>query len=568
MPPQSAPRHRIRATYHHLRLSEPNDQPGTEIVLDAQSLDPSQEDCAPVVRAERQLLSPDGRLTRGRLKGLSMNKAIWVVAWPILVESYLNSLVGLTDTMLASQVSEAATDAIGVASYFIWFVGLVAMALATGATGLVSRSVGRHRLAVANAAVGQTYLVAMVSGVFVGGIMVLLAPWIADLVNLQGEGRDAFIGYLRIVALGTPMSSVLFSGIACLRGAGDSFRPLVAMALCNLVNMVSSFVLAGVPLQTSRLNEAGELITRQIIPAFPGFNMGINGIAIGTLLAHAAGATIITMFLLRGRSGVRLRLARLRPHKVTMHRLLRLGGPNFAESVGMWMGNFVVVMFVGWLALAERQAGGSGEGVFGSHIWGIRIEAFSFLPGFAMGMAAATLAGQYLGAGSPARARTAVIRCACVGAGVMGLMGLGFIAFPSQIIGLFTSQPAHLELVPRLLVICGIVQLPFGLALVIRSALHGAGDVKFVMFITWFSTYAIRLPLAYAISGVDIYRSAYDAATGEMVQRVVIENPFPHIEGVSGTLAGLWIALCAEISLRGLLFAARFIHGGWVKARV
>lgn len=549
-------------------MSTPNDQPGDEIVLDAQTLDPSQEDCAPVVRAPRQLLSPDGRLTRGRLKGLSMNRAIWVVAWPILVESYLNSLVGLTDTMLASQVSEAATDAIGVASYFIWFVGLIAMALATGATGLVSRSIGKHRLAVASAAVGQTFLVAILSGLVVGAVMVALAPFIADLVNLRDEARSAFIGYLRIVALGTPMSSVLFSGIACLRGAGDSFRPLVAMALCNVVNMVSSFVLAGVPLQTSKLNESGELITRQIIPAVPGFEMGINGIAIGTLLAHAVGAAMITMFLVRGRSGVRLRWARLRPHKATMHRLLRLGAPNFAESLGMWMGNFLVVMFVGWLALAERQAGGSGEGVFGSHIWGIRIEAFSFLPGFAMGMAAATLAGQYLGAGSPARARTAVIKCACIGAGVMGLMGLGFIAFPSQIIGLFTAQPAHLELVPRLLVICGIIQIPFGVALVVRSALHGAGDVKFVMFLTWFATYGIRLPLAYAISGVDVYAWGKDAATGEMVQRVILENPFPHIEGVSGTLGGLWIALCAEIALRGVLFAARFIHGGWVKARV
>lgn len=549
-------------------MSEPNGQDEQAVVLDAQTLDPSQEDCAPVVRAPRQLLSPDGRLTRGRLKGLSMNRAIFVVAWPILVESYLNSLVGLTDTMLASQVSEAATDAIGVASYFIWFVGLIAMALATGATGLVSRSVGKHRLAVASAAVGQTYLVAIVSGLVVGGIMVAIAPWIADLVNLRGEAREAFIGYLRIVSLGTPMSSVLFAGIACLRGSGDSLRPLLAMAVCNVVNMSTSFILAGVPLQTSKLSASGELVTRQIIPAVPGIGLGIDGIAIGTLLAHAVGAGMITMFLVRGRSGVRLRWARLRPHRVTMHRLVRLGAPNFAESLGMWMGNFLVVMFVGWLAVADRQAGGSGDGVFGSHIWGIRIEAFSFLPGFAMGMAAATLAGQYLGAGSPARARTAVIRCACIGAGVMGLMGLGFIAFPSQIIGLFTAQPAHLELVPRLLVICGIVQLPFGVALVVRSALHGAGDVKFVMFLTWFATYGIRLPLAYAISGVDVYGWRTDAATGELVQRVIFENPFPHIEGVSGTLGGLWIALCAEISLRGVLFAARFLHGGWVKARV
>ena len=538
-----------------------------DLTIDAQTLDPSQENCAPVKSGERQLLTDDGRLTRGRLKGLSMNKAIWVLAWPILLESYLNSLVGLTDTMLASQISAEATDAIGVASYFVWFIGLIAMALATGATALVSRSVGKHRLSVANAAVGQTYLVAIISGFIVGGFIAAIAPSIASRVSLEGEARTAFIGYLRIVAMGVPLSSILFAGIACLRGAGDSYRPLVAMALCNLVNMIVSFVLAGVPIQTSRLDGAGQLITNKIIPAVPGFEMGILGIAFGTLVAHAVGAIVITAFLIRGRSGVKLKRRWLRPHAITLKRLLRLGAPNFAESLGMWVGNFFVVMFVGWLAVADRQAGGSGDGIFGAHIWGIRIEAFSFLPGFSMGMAAATLAGQYLGAGSTARARTAIIRCTIIGAGIMGLMGAAFILFPHWIIGRFTAQPAHLELVPRLLVICGVVQIPFGIALVIRSALRGAGDVKFVMWITWTSTYLMRIPLAYALSGVDIYTTV-TSPEGEEIKRILFENPFPHIEGITGTLGGLWLGLCTELFLRGALFAARFLHGGWSKVKV
>ena len=484
------------------------------LTIDAQTLDPSQENCAPVKKGERQLLTDDGRLTRGRLKGLSMNKAIWVLAWPILLESYLNSLVGLTDTMLASQIS------------------------------------GKQRLAVANAAVGQTYLVAILSGVIVGAFIATIAPTIADIVSLKDGAREAFIGYLRIVAMGVPLSSVLFAGIACLRGAGDSYRPLVAMALCNVVNIIVSFVLAGVPIQTSKLDDAGNLIVNQIVPAVPGFEMGILGIAFGTLIAHAVGAIMITAFLLRGRGGIRLKRRWLKPHRVTLKRLLRLGAPNFAESLGMWVGNLFVVMFVGWLAVADRLAGGTGDGVFGAHIWAIRIEAFSFLPGFSMGMAAATLAGQYLGAGSSPRARTAIIRCTLIGAGIMGLMGAAFILFPHWIIGRFTAQPAHLELVPKLLIICGIVQIPFGIALVIRSALRGAGDVTFVMWITWISTYFMRLPLAYALSGVDIYRTVI-SPEGEEIKRIFFENPFPHIEGITGTLGGLWLGLCLELFLRG-----------------
>src|SRR5436190_14699395 len=96
---------------------------------------------------------PDGRIKSGRLAGLSMGTAIWVLAWPILIESFLNSLVGLTDTLLSAQLSEAATDAIGGASYLLWFVGLVVQSIGVGATALISRAVGGGRLAVANAAV-------------------------------------------------------------------------------------------------------------------------------------------------------------------------------------------------------------------------------------------------------------------------------------------------------------------------------------------------------------------------------------------------------------------------------
>lgn len=486
-----------------------------------------------------------------------MNRAIWVLAWPIITESYLNSLVGLTDTMLASQISEAATDAIGVASYFVWFIGLIAMALATGATALVSRSVGKHRIATANAAVGQTFVLAIASGALIGGLLALIAPSIASIVNLEGEAKEAFEGYLRIVAIGVPMSSVLFSGIACLRGAGDSLRPLWAMAACNLVNILVSFGLAGVPIRTSEIVD-GQTVTTVVVPALLENGFGIYGIALGTLAAHTVGAIIITTMLLIGRGGVTLKRRRMVPHPTTIRRLVRLGLPNFFESLGMWLGNFVIVMIVGWLTVSERLASGAstGEGLFGAHIWAIRIEAFSFLPGFATGMAAATLAGQYLGAGSPRLARLAILRCTMVGAGVMSIMGVAFITLPDQIIGLFTAQESHLRLVPPLLVICGYVQLPFGVALVIRSALRGAGDVTVVMWMTWITTYAVRIPLALLFSGADIY--AFDGKTR------LFENPSPF----DGGLTGLWIGLCSELAIRGFVFAARFLHGGWATVKV
>ncbi|MEL7473374.1 MAG: MATE family efflux transporter, partial [Planctomycetota bacterium] len=216
-------------------------------------------------------MTPDGRLTTGRLAGLSMGKAIWVLSWPVLIESYLNSFVGLVDTTLAARISPEATDAIGAAAYFLWFIGLIGMALGVGATALIARSVGKGRLAVANAAVGQTVILAIALGMMVGTGLFVLSPSLAHLLHLEGEAAAAFSGYLRIVSAGVPLSALLFSGISCLRGAGDAMRPLWAMVVVNIVNMFLSWGLSGAP------------IAGVVAPGSPQF--GLEGVAFGTVIA-------------------------------------------------------------------------------------------------------------------------------------------------------------------------------------------------------------------------------------------------------------------------------------------
>ena len=524
-------------------------------MLDPETLDPSFEPAEVVL--ERPGVAPvvadDGRLRSGRLAGLTMGAAIWVLSWPVMLESFLNSFVGLTDTYLAAGLGGAETDAVGGASYIMWFIGLVIMALGVGATAVISRCVGKGRLAAANAALGQTMLLAVIGGVVIGIVVALSLDPVASILSMTPEAHTAFRDYLLIICVGAPFASLMFCGIACARGAGDSVSPLIAMVVRNIVNVAVSFALAGVDISRT-VHVDGEAV-RQTILASP-FDLGVIGIAIGTVCGDLVGAGLIVAMAVGGRWSIRLKGRWLRPRRVTAWRVIRIGVPNFLETAGMWFGNFLTMLMVGGI-------GAGVGGTLGAHIIAIRIEAFSFLPGFAMGTAAATLCGQYLGAGRPDLARRAVLRCALIAALVMGAIGVAFVAVPDEIVALLSDQPEHLAVAPDLVRICGFVQFPFGLAIVTRAALRGAGDVRVVMMLTWASTWLVRVPAAFVLSGADITYTT-TAADGSQTLHTLLANPF----GFEPSLAMLWVALCGELVLRCVVFCGRFAQGAWTRARV
>ena len=99
-----------------------------------------------------------------------------------------------------------------------------------------------------------------------------------------------------------------------------------------------------------------------------------------------------------------------------------------------------------------------------------------FLPGFAIGVAAGTLAGQYLGANNETQARKAVMACILIAVLFMGTLGLVMMFAGHSLTSFISNEPMHLELVPQLLFIAGITQMGFAVMMVIRQALKGVGD--------------------------------------------------------------------------------------------
>ncbi len=433
--------------------------------------------------------------------------------WPML-EQMMSFLVGFTDTALAGHLggSDAidATNAVGTAGFIIWLMGLLQGAVGVGATALIARAIGAHHKREAHAALGQSIAFAALWGLFAGVFFYLTAPIWAPLSGLSGRSALWCTDYLRLLAVATPFMAVLFVGGACLRGAGHFRSAFFVMLGVNAVNIGVSILL--------------------VIGPEPIGGHGLSGIALGTLLGWIVGCGLMLRVLLSGRAGLRLHPHRLRLHRPMLRRILRVGLPNLAESTLFWAGNFLVLAIVGRLNI---------EAAVGAHMIAVRIEAFSFLPGFALSLAAATLTGQALGAGRPDLARRSAWVCTGFGLLIMCTLGVMFMTIPEHLVRLVTDEPVFLRHTPPLLKVVGWAQAGFGVSMILSGALRGAGDTRTVLLIIGFVTYGVRVPLV-AWVGLS--------------------------EG--GTLRAVWMVLGAELCLRGLLFAARFLHGGWARIKI
>ncbi|MCH8823401.1 MAG: MATE family efflux transporter [Planctomycetes bacterium] len=477
--------------------------------------------------------SNQGEIRSGRLAGKSIYASIWIVAMPVLVQQTMQACVGMVDLMLSGRLegesAKAAMDAIGVGSYVTWFILIAMTGLGIGGQAIIARAMGSGNRQEAHYALGQALMLSALWGVVVGATMWFGIGPLAQVCQLSEQVTQLLIQYTHVIAVSLPAAGVMLVGAMCLYGAGETMLPSIIAIAVNAVNLVVSWALSGVDFT----------IGKTMIENPFTFDMGLVGIAAGTSICYCLGAILTLWVAFRGVKDLKLSLVDLKLNRPITRRLIRVGLPGFFDSLMMWLANLFVLIFIGMIAKAAGENGLTIDGLQGAHIIAIRWEAFSFLPGFAIGTAAGTLAGQFLGANNPQMAQRSIVICTVIASVMMGLFGLVFIFGGEMLTRIISSDELHLKETPPILLIGGSVQVFFAINLVIRQGLRGVGDTRWTFLITTVSSYAIRLPVAWFFG---VY--------------------------LQWGLTGIWIGLSGELSIRALLFLARFLHGGWKSIEV
>jgi putative MATE family efflux protein len=399
-----------------------------------------------------------------------LGRAVVLLAIPMVVEMTMESIFAVTDIFFVSKLGAGAVASVGLTESMLAIVYALGMGLGTAVTAVVARRIGERHPDGAAHATAQGLLLGVLIAVVLGGLGSIFAP---DLLTLMGASADVLAhgtSFARVMLGGEASVILLFLLNAAFRGAGDAAIAMRVLLISNAINILLGPCL--------------------IFGAGPFPQLGVTGAAIATTIGRGTGAVIAFLTLVRGEHRLRVVWRHFTPDLPQMRSLLRLAGSatfQFVVGTASWIGLVRIIATFGSVTVAGYTVA-------------IRLLIFALLPAWGVANAAATLVGQNLGAGKPARAEQSVWVACRYNLGFLTVLGTIFVVVAPTLTGFFGHDPEVSRVAAGALRIMSIGFPCYAFGMVVMQAFNGAGDtwtptwLNFVVFWCW------EIPLAWILA--------------------------------------------------------------------
>ena len=403
----------------------------------------------------------------------NMLPVIFTLAWPTILEELMHTAVQYIDTAMVGAIGTHATAAVGSTTTINWLISGTVSALGVGFLSYIAQAHGAGEEEKARKASAQSVLAVLVSGLFFTAVALSLSGVIPTWMQVDEPIRETASRYFFIVY--APMlfraASIIFGTV--LRAVGDTKTPMRVGVLVNLVNIVLNFFLI-YPTRTATVFSAEVIL--------PGAGLGVEGAALASAISFAAGGIWITVALWmhpavspRGRS--------VRPDPAVLRPCLRVALPNMLQRFATSLG------YVAFAAMINSL----GEVATAAHTIANTVESAFYIPGYGMQTAAATLAGNALGARDNRRMKDLTALILVVEVLLMILTGDLLFLFAPQMMGLFSSSRDVVELGAAVLRMVAVSEPVFGVAIIIEGIMLGVGNTPVCFLYNIIGMWGVRI---------------------------------------------------------------------------
>ena len=408
--------------------------------------------------------------SRRDLTVMPLGRAILLLAIPMVLEMVMESVFAVADIFWVSKLGADAVATVGLTESLLSIVYAVSMGLAMGVGAVVARRTGAKDARGAGRAAVQAVLLGFGLAVVVGTVGGLLAPRLLELLGASPAVLATGTGFTRIMLGGCATIVLLFMINAAFRGAGDASITLRTLWLANGINILLGPIL--------------------VFGLGPAPRLGVNGAALATNIGRGIGVLYQLWMLSRGGGRLVIRHEHLTFDGETLRTIFRIARSGVVQ---------MLIGMTSWIGLVRILAA-FGSSALAGYTIAMRVVMFMLLPSWGLGNAAATLVGQNLGAGNPARAEQAVWRAALYNCVFLGTIGLLLVPLAPQVVRLFTADLAVVEQGGTCLRIVAAGFAFYAYGMVVSQAFNGAGDTRTPTWINLGCFWLGELPVALLLS--------------------------------------------------------------------
>lgn len=450
-------------------------------------------------------------------KGLTRRQALSMIVHlsiPVILAQISSIIMQYIDASMVGHINVNASASIGLISTTTWLLGNMVSALAIGFYVQVAQQIGANQNQAARNIVRYGLITNLVLSLILMAISILIAGPLPHWLGGNPEINAQASAYFFVFAFTVPILAINYTVAGMLQSSGNMRVPSLLSILMCVLDVVFNFFLI---FPTRPIQVFGRTFVVW------GFNLGVVGAALGTLLAEIVAGGLMAYFLLTKSPSLHLRKeGYVTGYSDVLKRALKIALPVGVESIAVnfaYIAQTIIVSPLGTVAIA-------------AHSFAVTAESLCYMPGYGIGAAATTIVGQSIGAGQRHLAIRLGWLSTAFGVALMTGTGILMYIFAPAMIGMLSPDPQVIELGARLLRIEAFVEPLYAASIVILGVFRGDEDTLVPGIMNLASMWLVRIPLAVLLVG-------------------------------SFGLIGVWIAMASELAVRGLIFIGRF----WLKTR-
>ena len=399
----------------------------------------------------------------------SITKHLITFALPLLAGNIFQQMYNMVDTWVVGRyVSNEAYAAVGTNGPIINLLIGFFMGLSSGAGVVISQYYGARRYGDVSRTVHTAMAMTLILAVLFTGLGIFMTPYMLSIMNTPANVLPESSTYLRTIFSGIGGLMIYNIGSGILRAVGDSRRPFYFLVVCAVMNTVLDLV----------------FVIR--------FRMGVQGVALATILSQAVSAALVLVTLLRTRECIHLQPSKLRLHWDMLKKIFRVGIPAAIQMAITSFSNIFVQSYINFF----------GDNCMSGWTTYAKVDQLLFLPMQSIALASTTFVGQNLGSKQVERAKKGVTHALIIAMTSTVVLMIPVMIYAPQIVAFFNSKPEVVDYGSMLLryitpfyMLCCFNQIYSG-------ALRGSGNSKAPMIIMLSSFVAFRQVYLFIMSRI------------------------------------------------------------------